>query len=132
MADRGDRLAARVAAHCRRHGLLPAGAPVGYSAHGGAEVLRAAEAGADYASLSPVFAPSSKSSPLPPLGIEALRAACRLSPIPIYALGGIDGPRAARAREAGAHGAAVIGTVLDARDPESAARELLAALSAAL
>jgi tRNA(Ile)-lysidine synthase len=39
VADPGDRLAARVAAHCRRHGLLPAGAPVLAMVSGGADSL---------------------------------------------------------------------------------------------
>jgi thiamine-phosphate pyrophosphorylase len=107
---------------------LPPGAIIGYSAHSSAELDRAAESGASYASLSPIFPPHSKYSALPALGLEALKAACLTSTIPVYALGGIDVARAAQVRAAGAFGAAAIGAILDAKDPESAMREMLAAV----
>ena len=110
-----------------RRSLSP-GAIIGYSAHSAAEITRAAESGATYASLSPIFPPHSKYSALPALGLEALREACRAAPIPIYALGGIDAARARLSLQAGAFGAACVGAVLDAKDPESAAREMLAAV----
>jgi thiamine-phosphate pyrophosphorylase len=104
-------------------------AVIGYSAHASAEIGEAARRGADYASLSPVFAPISKEGALPPLGLDALRDACRTAPIPVFALGGIDASNAAAVRAAGAWGAASIGAVLDAADPEAAVREMLAALA---
>ncbi|MBI4586864.1 MAG: thiamine phosphate synthase [Planctomycetes bacterium] len=107
-----------------RRALQP-GRLVGYSAHSIGEVQRAADLGADYASFSPVFRPLSKESPLPAAGLDGLRRVCERARIPVYALGGITADRAASARQAGAAGVAVIGAILDAADPEAAARELL-------
>jgi thiamine-phosphate pyrophosphorylase len=48
----------------------------------------------------------------------------------VYALGGVTGPdRARAAREAGAAGAAVMGAVMRAADPERAVRGLRVALA---
>ena len=107
---------------------LGAGGLIGVSAHGPAEVAAAAEAGADYATLSPVFATASKPGYGPALGLEGLRAAARIG-LPLMALGGV-GPDAARAcREAGAAGVAAMGGLMRAADPGAQTRRLLAALT---
>lgn len=92
-----------------------------------AEVRRAAEEGADYAGLGPVFATSSKPGLPPALGLAAITAAA--GPLPLLAIGGLDAPRARLAREAGAHGVAVIGALWRPPDPLQAARELLDAVA---
>lgn len=61
---------------------------VGASAHSAAEIAKAAALGADYATLSPIFATACKPGAVP-LGTAALAAACQKSLIPIFALGGI-------------------------------------------
>jgi thiamine-phosphate pyrophosphorylase len=109
-----------------RRALSPE-AVIGYSAHREEEAAEAARRGADYLSLSPVFEPLSKPGAAP-LGLERLERACRGSPIPIYALGGVTPARARAVREAGAWGAAVVGAILLSRDPQGAARELIAVL----
>ena len=63
---------------------------------------------ADYILLAPIFAPLSETEPTPPLGLEALREACRLTSIPILALGGITADNARQCEEAGAAGIAGI------------------------
>jgi len=63
---------------------------------------------ADYILLAPIFAPLSKTGSAPPLGLEALREACRLTSIPILALGGITESNARQCIEAGAAGIAGI------------------------
>lgn len=78
------------------------------SCHSLPEVLRAAEEGADAVTLGPVYETPSKAPFGPPLGLEVLRQACRLSPIPVLALGGITRERLAEVRAAGAAGAAAI------------------------
>src|SRR5205823_4690485 len=45
--------------------------------------------GADFILLAPIFAPLSKTDHRPPLGVEALEHATRISSIPVLALGGI-------------------------------------------
>lgn len=89
---------------------------IGVSAHNLAEVRSAKEHGADYVTLSPIFPSESKPGYGPPLGLETIRQAAKLG-IPILALGGVT-PRSAQAcLEAGAHGLAVMGTVMRAKDP---------------
>ena len=107
--------------------LLGAGALVGVSCHGPAEVARARERGADYAHLAPIFTPLSKPAGRPPLGLEALARAAALG-LPVLAQGGIDPEGAARAVAAGAAGVAVTGAILAAPDPGAAAAALRAAL----
>ena len=81
------------------------------AAHSHAALLAAAAAGADAALLSPVFVTASHPGvrPLGPQRFAALAAAC---PLPVYALGGIDGARARRLRGSGAVGIAGIGGLI--------------------
>lgn len=109
--------------------VLPAGAHVGISAHGPAEVAAAAETGADYATLSPIHATPSKPGYGPALGPEAIRAAAAHG-IPVVALGGIGVGEARPCIAAGADGIAVMGALMRAADPAGEARRLLDALGA--
>lgn len=95
---------------------LGAGALIGQSAHNAEEIARAAEAGADYATLSPIFASASKPGYGPALGLDLLR---RAWPIPVLALGGVDAANAAASCAAGASGVAVMGEAMRAPDPQS-------------
>jgi thiamine monophosphate synthase len=79
-------------------------------------VLRAGDEGADYAVLAPIFAPLSKPSSRPPLGLEALRAVASRSSIPVLALGGITRENAPLCVEAGAAGVAGITLFRRARE----------------
>ena len=76
---------------------------VGTSAHSAAEIAKAAALGADYATLSPIFATACKPGAAP-LGTAALAVACKASPLPIFALGGIGKEQLAACVEAGAAG----------------------------
>ena len=88
--------------------IAPAGFLVGVSCHT-LDQLRSAELeGADYCVFGPVFAPRSKSSELPPRGLEGLAAAARAVRIPVLALGGITAENAQTCIEAGAAGVAAI------------------------
>jgi thiamine-phosphate pyrophosphorylase len=112
--------------------LLGPEAWISISAHGLAEVLAAADAGADAATLSPIFASASKPGYGPALGLEALAAAAAASPIPVIALGGIEGQSEVRAcREAGAAALAVMGAVMRAADPAALVAELIRAVDLA-
>jgi thiamine-phosphate pyrophosphorylase len=89
---------------------LPAGAippphaTVVVSCHTAREAARAAEQGADFAAVAPVF---EKRDSKFPEGLETLRQACRHQ-IPVFALGGVTLANAAICREAGAAGIAAI------------------------
>ncbi|GJD99544.1 thiamine phosphate synthase [Methylobacterium isbiliense] len=105
---------------------LGARALLGLSAHSLSEVAAAREVGADYVTLSPIFASASKPGYGPALGLEGLRAACRLG-LPVLALAGVTPATAPACLRAGAAGIAVMGGVMRAEDPAAAARDLLAA-----
>ncbi|TXM71045.1 thiamine phosphate synthase [Methylobacterium sp. WL120] len=99
---------------------------VGISAHTLRDVAEAAEGGADYVTLSPIFATASKPGYGPALGIGAIAKAVRIG-IPVIALGGIDIITAAECRRHGAAGMAVMGGLMRAADPAAETRALLSA-----
>jgi len=101
---------------------------IGVSAHSLAEAQRAAEQGADYATLSPIFASASKPGYGPALGLGSLRAAQAQLTLPVIALGGIGVATARPCLKAGAAGIAVMGEIMRAPDAELAMRSLLATL----
>jgi thiamine-phosphate pyrophosphorylase len=84
----------------------------------------AAKAGADYLSLSPVFATPTKPDHEEPLGLEVVRTLAAHSPLPVVAIGGINRTNAADVMRTGVQGICVVSAVLAAPDPEGAAREL--------
>ena len=84
---------------------------VGASAHSAAEIAEAAALGADYATLSPIFATACKPGAVP-LGIAALAAVCQKSPIPIFALGGIGRDKLDACIEAGAAGCCMMSELM--------------------
>ena len=103
---------------------------IGYSTHGPAQAAAAIAGGADYIGFGPVFDTASKLRPDPTVGLEALRALCATSPIPVVAIGGITLDNLAAVAATGAAAAAVIGAVNRAPDPTTAGREVAAAFSA--
>ena len=86
---------------CKR--IAPKGFLIGVSCHSQAELAEAD--GADFAVYGPVFESPGKG---PALGIESLREVARMSPIPIYALGGVTAENAESCIRAGAVGVAAI------------------------
>lgn len=95
---------------------LPSRALLGASRHAG-DALH----GLDYATVSPVFSPTSKSHDArAPLGLDGLRAQCETSGVAVYALGGITDRNARACLDAGARGVAVLGGVMGAFDPARA------------
>jgi thiamine-phosphate pyrophosphorylase len=116
----GSALAARAA-------LRPA-ALIGKSAHNLEEIEKAQDTGADYVTLSPIFASASKPGYGPALGIEGLRRAAARLPIPVVALAGIDADNAGPCLKAGASAVAIMGGVMRADDPAAEVRALLDAL----
>lgn len=101
---------------------------VGLSASGVEEARRAVEEGADYLGVGTVFATPTKTD-TEVAGLALVEALAREElPIPWFAIGGIDLENAGQVAEAGAPGFAVVRAILDAGDPEEAARELRSVL----
>jgi thiamine-phosphate pyrophosphorylase len=106
--------------------LLGPAALVGVSCHSAADVARARDGGAGYATFGPLYDTPSKRPFGPPLGLSALRDAARLG-LPLVGLGGVTPERAREVRAAGAAGVAVIRAWLGGADPAGAVRALVAA-----
>lgn len=99
------------------------GMVTGRSCHSTEELLRAAQTGADYVTLSPVFRTDSKPGYGPALGPKGLSqllqgpaGASRPLP-PVFALGGVTPDRVEACLRSGAYGVAVMGAVMGADDP---------------
>jgi len=93
----------------------------GVSCHARSELERALAVGADYARLSPFFAPVSKAAGGPPLGPGGFaEAICGLS-LPVLALGGMTPETLPAAAGVGAAGVAVLGALFLAEDVEAQA-----------
>jgi thiamine-phosphate diphosphorylase len=90
--------------------LLPSGAVVGRSVHSAEEAeLCSRRGGLDYLILGTLFHTSSKSRAHRLVTLDELSEACRLSSIPILAIGGLTLERASVVARAGAAGIAAIG-----------------------
>ena len=81
--------------------------------------------GADFATFSPIFPTQSKQQYGAPQGLEALKDACQISTIPVFALGGITLERTRDCLRAGAIGVAVISAVMGAPFPARVVRDFL-------
>lgn len=137
--DRPDvaRLAGAHGVHVGQDDLPPAearrivgpGAIVGASAHDEAELARVA-ADVDYVGFGTLF-PSPTKPDLGAQGLERLRALAAACPAPIYGIGGVTADTAPAVLAAGARGVAVSSAVLDAPDPEAAARRLVEVVAGA-
>jgi thiamine-phosphate pyrophosphorylase len=90
--------------------LLPSRAVVGRSVHSAGEAVAGSrQGGLDYLILGTMFETRSKSSTQSLLTLDELSAACRLSSIPILAIGGMTAARASDVARYGAAGIAAIG-----------------------
>ena len=101
---------------------LGSAALIGASRHDAVGLHAAAQWGASFATLSPVFSVVDKGEPL---GVPGFVAATRTTTLPIFALGGINALRAGELVDAGAHGVAIIREVFDAARPADALHALL-------
>jgi thiamine-phosphate pyrophosphorylase len=112
---------------------LAPGLAVAVSTHGLADVRAAQKDGAAvaFAVFGPIRDTPSKRAYGPPLGLDALAEAARLSlpMLPLLALGGLDARDVPEALAVGAHGVACIRPVMAATDPADAVRTLCKALA---
>jgi len=101
---------------------------IGISTHSLAEVQEANGEGADYVVFGPIFDTPSKRQFGSPVGLEQLAEVCSRSAVPVFAIGGVTRAFVPDVLRAGAHGVAVIGSILDRDDAAAATRELVDAL----
>jgi thiamine-phosphate pyrophosphorylase len=96
----------------------------GRSASSVEEAREAVREGADYLGVGTIYATPTKPDAVV-MGLELVREIARLGvSVPWFAIGGVTFETAREVAEAGAPGFAVVRAVLDAEDPEAAAREL--------
>lgn len=95
---------------------------IGVSTHNRQEALQAQSCGADYITFGPIFDTPSKAGILKPTGVEEIQKLKREIHIPVVALGGINERNVEAVLDGGADGIAVISSIMQADDPEGAAR----------
>jgi len=101
---------------------------IGVSTHDLAEALGAADAGADYIGVGPVYATTSKAHAPAARGLELVRAVRAAVRCPIVGIGGITPETAPAVRAAGADAVAMIGALARAADPSAEVRRTIASL----
>ena len=102
---------------------------IGISTHNREQVIAATAGDPDYLGFGPIFTPGSKLDHDPVVGIVGLKTIRQLTPLPIFAIGGITLDNAEDVRQAGANGVAVISAVLKASDVAQAVNDFVARLS---
>ena len=104
-----------------------AGAIRGHSCHDEADVRGAVGGGASYVTVSPAAPSASKPGYGPQLGPSGIRRlVTAANGTPVFALGGVTAGNARSFRDAGAHGIAVMGSLMRANDPAAMTERLLA------
>jgi thiamine-phosphate pyrophosphorylase len=107
--------------------LLGPACLIGRSTHHLAQLQQAVADGCDYVGVGPVHATPTKPGRAP-VGLDYVRQAAGASPIPFFAIGGIDATNLGAVRAAGAARVAVVRAISAAADPRLAAGALLNAL----
>lgn len=102
--------------------LMGPEALIGRSTHSPEQVVRATQDGADYLGFGPIGPTGTKPDHDPVVGISGLRLVRALTPLPIFAIGGMTPSLARQARAAGANGVAVASGILADQDPCQALR----------
>jgi len=94
------------------------------------EESAAAEGGADYISVGPFF-PSPTKPEEPVLPMHILDAVVHRSPLPVFAIGGVNAQNAAVLARHRVAGVAVVSAIMEAPDPRRAAEAIRRAFSGA-
>ncbi|MEY3160096.1 MAG: hypothetical protein RIT25_87, partial [Planctomycetota bacterium] len=102
---------------------------IGVSTHSVAQITAATEDGASYVGFGPCFATPTKGY-AEGKPIEEIAEAVRACQLPLFAIGGIHAANLPQLLRAGVRRIAVSSAILQADDPEAAARELCAILRA--
>ncbi len=96
---------------------------IGLSTHAPPEIEASDAALADYIGVGPVYATPTKLG-RPAVGLELVRYAAAHTPVPFFAIGGINVDNIDEVLAAGASRVCVLRAIAESADPELAAREL--------
>lgn len=88
------------------------------------EMASAIAEGADYVGVGPVYKTPTKPGKAP-AGLDYVRYAAKHSPIPWFAIGGINASNIKNVIQADAHGVAVVRAIMSASDPQQTTANLL-------
>jgi thiamine-phosphate pyrophosphorylase len=103
--------------------LVGADMLIGLSTHSPREIDAVDPSLVDYIGVGPIHATPTKPG-RPAVGLELIRHAAAHSPVPFFAIGGIDAGNVAEAIDAGATRVCVLRAIAAAEDPQRAARSL--------
>ncbi len=103
---------------------------IGASVHSLQDAIEAEVTGADWLVFGPVYDTPSKRAFGPPQGLDKLSRVATAVTIPVIAIGGMTPERVHDVKRAGAHGVAVVSSILTADSPAAATRKFLEALRA--
>jgi thiamine-phosphate pyrophosphorylase len=101
---------------------------VGLSTHSPEQIEAAVDTGVDYLGVGPVRRTPTKPGRAP-VGLELVRYAAAHSPLPFFAIGGINTTNVAAVRAAGARRIAVVRALTESHDPEGTAAALRGAVA---
>lgn len=93
---------------------------VGLSTHSQEQIAASAEQPVDYISVGPIWETPTKEG-RPATGLDLIRTASEVAPVPWFAIGGIDPSNVEQVRAAGAERICVVRAIRDAADPRNAA-----------
>jgi len=98
---------------------------IGISTHRPEEVTQATRGGADYVGYGPLFSTTTKEAHEMPVGFAGLRDIRPLTPLPVFAIGGMTLDSVEEAVAYGANGVAVASAVFDAASIEQTMRDFV-------
>jgi thiamine-phosphate pyrophosphorylase len=111
--------------------LLGPGKLLGVSTHSLEQAILAAEDGADYVGIGPIFTTATKSTGYAPVGVGTIRQLRSRIDLPLLAIGGVTLSNVKEVIRAGAAGAAVISAIIGSDDIARATQAFLAAIQEA-
>jgi thiamine-phosphate pyrophosphorylase len=89
---------------------------IGLSAHSISQIRKSAQLPIQYIGYGPVYSTTTKEDALPATGLQNLARACKASPLPVVAIGGIGLDHVRKVLEAGAASVAIISALMTARN----------------
>jgi thiamine-phosphate pyrophosphorylase len=103
---------------------------IGLSTHSREQIEAASSKPVDYISVGPVWETPTKEG-RPATGLDLIRVAAEVAPVPWFAIGGIDHSNVDEVLAAGAERICIVRAIRDAADPRAAAAALLDAVDPA-